>query len=205
MVLIFDHLVSVLIASVVFLMLVTFQGTVSETAVGRTLLYQTKKQTLELADMLERDLINAGYGRPPGAGIEDQDSAILEGESVTESFDFWTDLNGVSTRVKYELDLVDIVELEGESIPLFKLTRFERIGGNWEEAGGSPPTLTDFEISMRTNNNQPTTDLTAARTLRIRLKNVIGPDIEVRGFLRGMRILRWGIQLRPENLGGFSA
>ena len=205
MILLFDHVISIIIAGVVFLMLITFQGNVSGTTMGRTLLYQGKKHTLELADVLERDLVNAGYSTAPNEnGILDHQTANLGGADVTRMFEFWTDVAGTPARVRYELSLQEMVTLDGIEIPLFKLSRSENAGAGWVAAGGSAPTITDFDIGLRTDNNQPTVDLAAVRMLRIRLKNTIAPGIEYRGFLSGMRVLRWGIQIRPHNLRGYS-
>lgn len=55
MIVYFDHLISVFVAGVFIMILVAFQSIIRETSVGRTLLYTGKSQTLNLADMLERD------------------------------------------------------------------------------------------------------------------------------------------------------
>lgn len=205
MILYFDHLMSVIIAAVVTLMLVTFQSSVQETTVGRTLLYSGKKATLELADILERDLANAGHQAPPGqTGIIVHTPATLSGVDVTQTIEFWTDIAGAQGRVRYQLAGVDSVELEGTMVPLFQLSRSENFGAGWIPGGGSGPVLTGFRIDLRTDNNQPAADLSAVRALRVRVATAIAPGVHRSGFLSGMRILRWGAVLRPPRLQNFS-
>ena len=65
MIAIYDHLVAVLVGSVILLLLFNVSQRVQHASVERTMLYMTKSSTLDLGSYLQRDLMNAGFDTAP--------------------------------------------------------------------------------------------------------------------------------------------
>ena len=192
-----DRIVAVIISSVIVLMGFSVQQRAQQTSVGNTLLYVGKKQTLELADMLERDLANIGFEVAP-----DQD-AITEftpGEENLERLQFFgSDATGNQIEIRYDLVVVDTMEMGQEEVPLYELQRFENNGGVWEAAGGSASTLTRFYIDLlgETNLSVGKED---ARRVKVWLENAVMPEANMGQMMETFRLLRWGATISPTNL-----
>ncbi len=198
----FDHLTSVLVAGVIILLLVVVHMRSQQTSVERTMAYMGKKHLLELADLLERDLNNAGYGTTPGqAGIT---AHTTRTDGQTDLLSFWgSDASGTQREIRYVLAETGSVTIDDETMPLFELQRSEKIAGVWTSMGGTTPTLTNFTVDLLNANNIPTTNLSEARRFRIRVSKAVMPDVGPDEYLKGYRLLHWGITLTPDNLGGY--
>ena len=197
MIAIYDHLVAILVGSVIILLLFNVQQRTQKSSVERTMMYMAKMNTLDLASFLERDLMNAGFNTPPiETGILHHDTI----DGVTDSLVFWgVGAGGTRARIAYGVSAVDSAVIAGETVPLFELRRYERQGANFVRVGGSAPTLTGFEITLLTSGNIPT-DVSTARKLKIRLSNAVLPDFGDGTHLSGYRRLFWGITLSPPGL-----
>lgn len=205
MTLLFDRLIALLVSGSVMLLLVNFQLRAQQTALGQSMISGAKTQIFSLAEILERDLMNAGYETPPGQeGILAHSSTYINAIKVTDVFEFWSLVDSTRTRLRYELVEHTPVDLDEEYTPIFELKRYWHNGAQWVASGGSSPILTHFRIDMRTDKNQSTNDVAAARSLRLRLGAAVMPSVGENQFLRGMRKLHWGAQLHPAHLRGYA-
>ena len=202
-----DRIVAVIISSMVVLMGFSVQQRAQQTSVGSTMLYVGKKQTLELADMLERDLANVGYNLAPGQTAITM--LTLQNGDMLDSLVFWglgRDSVAAAARqveVLYRLAPADTAHFGETSVPLFALERFEREGGGaWQASGGSPPTITRFYISLLgETNNSVTAD--KARRVRVWLENAVMPEANMGEMMNNFRLLRWSMTVSPLNLRDF--
>ena len=201
MLFLYDHFLALLVGSVIILMLFMIQVRAQQENIEQAMINAAKKQTLELADALERDLANAGYATAPSQpGIT---AYSMRADGVTDTLAFWgSDAAGTQIEVRYVVSVVDTVTIEGETLPLFEMQRFQRNGGPWVHDGGSPPTLTHFSVTLLDENNL-VTGQADARQLQVRVTNAVFPHIGPDDYLRGYRQLRWGIMLTPASLADF--
>lgn len=201
----FDNVTAVIVGTVVLILVIALQSDVRDATVERTVMYSTKKQTLSLADMLERDLINAGFGVLPGeTGILWHSVDSVGGVVYTDRLEFRSvDPVGNPLEARYLISVAGSTELDGASVPLLQLTREVRSGGAWTPAGGSSPTLTAFSIDLLNDQNTPT-DLAGARRLRVRFANaVLSGSHDSDAGRRRNRVLsqfHWAVTVEPPGL-----
>ena len=198
MIAIYDHLVAVLVGSVILLLLFNVQQRAQQSSVERTMLYMTKSSTLDLGSYLKRDLMNAGFDTPP------VETGILKhntnADGLTDTLVFWgVGASGMRTRIAYGASVVDTALIDGQERPLFEMRRYERRGAAFVRSGGSAPTLTQFKVDLLTSGNTPT-DISTARRLRLRLTNAVLPNFDSDEHLQGYRQLHWGVTLNPPGL-----
>ena len=198
MIAIYDHLVAVLVGSVIILLLFNVQQRAQQSSVERTMLYMTKSSTLDLGSYLKRDLMNAGFDTPP------VETGILKhntnADGLTDTLVFWgVGASGMRTRIAYGASVVDTALIDGQERPLFEMRRYERRGAAFVRSGGSAPTLTQFKVDLLTSGNTPT-DISTARRLRLRLTNAVLPNFDSDEHLQGYRQLHWGVTLNPPGL-----
>ena len=198
MIAIYDHLIAVLVGSVIILLLFNVQQRAQQSSVERTMLYITKSNTLDLGSYLKRDLMNAGFDTPPvETGILTHNTTV---GGLTDTLVFWgVGASGARTRIAYGVSAVDTALIDGQEKPLFELRRYERRGATFVRNGGSTPTLTQFKVDLLTSGNTPT-DISTTRRLRLRLTNAVLPDFESEEHLKGYRQLHWGVTLTPPGL-----
>ena len=202
-----DRIVAVIISAMIVLMGFMVQQRAQQTSLGSTMLYVGKKQTLELADMLERDLANIGFNRNPG---QTSVTAFTQhSDGMLDSLIFWgigRDSIGATARqveVLYRLIPADTVNFGTEAVPLYALQRFEREGGGaWSLDGGSPPTLSRFYVDLLGETNNSVTP-EQARRVRVWLENAVMPEANMGEMMNHLRLLRWSMTLSPSNLRGF--
>ena len=195
-----DRIVAVIVSAIIVLMGFSVQQRAQQTSVGSAMLYTGKKQTLELADLLERDLANVGYETVPGQdAITDY---VVTDENLLRLQFFGSDATGNQIEIRYDLVFADTVGIGAEQVPLYELQRSEKTGGVWAYAGGSPATLTRFYVDLlsETNTVVPREE---ARRIRVWLENAVMPEASMGEMMKGFRLLRWSITLDPTNLRGF--
>lgn len=202
-----DRIVAVIISAIIVLMGFTVQQRAQQTSVGSAMLYAGKKQTLELADMIEGDLANVGFNITP-----DQDAITeytLQEDGILDSFVFWgigRDSVGAlaqQVEVLYKVVPVDTAQLGQEVVPLYELQRFERTGGgSWIPIGGSPPTISRFHVDLLGENNS-LVPKENARRIRVWLENLVQPESNLGEMMKSFRRLRWSITISPTNLRDF--
>ena len=198
MIAIYDHLIAVLVGSVIILLLFNVQQRAQQSSVERTMLYMTKSNTLDLGSYLKRDLMNTGFDTPP------VETGILKHNTnaggLTDTLVFWgVGASGERTRIAYGVSVVDTALIDGQEKPLFEMRRYERRGAEFVRNGGSTPTLTQFKVDLLTSGNTPT-DISTARRLRLRLTNAVLPQFDSEEHLQGYRQLHWGVTLNPPGL-----
>jgi len=187
--LLFDNIASVLVASTVLLVVVATNLNAQRSAVESSVAYAAKTQTLSMADYLESELLLVGNGTADTI----QTIASNEADQTTQ-FSFWRmDNTGSPMLVSYLLTQTTSIEIDGETVQLYRLDRTE--GG--QPAGGGSSTLSHFEITMLAADGTTTADVATARLLRVRAVNVYpfgDPD--------NMNMFRshWGITVRPPSL-----
>ena len=206
-----DRIIAMLISTVLVLIGLTVQQRAQQTSLGNTMLYVGKKQTLELADMLERDLLNVGYNIAPGQLAIT--SYAVQANGMLDSLIFWgvgrDSLGGAARQVevRYRLVEADSVEISGESFQLYELQRHQREGATpWVLAGGSPETLTRLHIDPMGQSNtlvDPMTNPEEVRRIRVWLENSVMPESNMGKLMEGFRRLRWSVTLSPSNLRSF--
>ncbi len=201
-----DRILAMIIAAMVLLMGVTTQQRARQSSVESTLLYVGKKQTLELADMLERDLTNVGYQTTP-----DQDAITyysLHDDDMLDTLQFWglrrdfVDGAAQQVEIRYLLVEADMVEIDETVVPLYQLKRFEHVGGIWQARGGSLPTITRLYLDLKNENNNPAPPDQATR-IQVRLENAVVPKLDPNRRLNGLRSLHWSTTLSPPSIRGY--
>ena len=201
-----DRIVATIIGALVLIMGISTQQRARQSSVENTMLYVAKKQTLELADLLERDLTNVGYQTTPG-----QDAITyfsLHQDDLLDTLQFWglhrDTEDGVAQQVevRYVLAQADTVEIDETVIPLYRLTRYERVGASWQVRGESGPTLTRMYVDLLNENNDAAQPEDATR-IRVRLENGVVPKLDVSNRHNGLRSLHWSTTLSPPSIRGF--
>ncbi|MDX1548707.1 MAG: hypothetical protein R3247_17045 [Rhodothermales bacterium] len=209
-----DRITAMVISTILVLMGFTVQHRAKHSAVEGTLLYVTKTQTLTLLHMLENDLASIGYETPP-----DEDAIlgyqVRPADDILESMEFWglwreTEQSAPArARIRYTVALADSAKIQGEMVPLFRLTREVNTGGGWSEQGHSPPTLTSLAIDLLNENNTPVAP-EQARHVRVRLVNGVVPPLaesldaaKREAVPTGYRKLYTTVLLSPSNLRGY--
>jgi len=184
-----DHVSSILVSGAVLLMVLSTNLSAQRAAIEETVAYAAKVQTLNLADYLEDDLLLIGDGTSDT--IEEIDT---NGDGQTTLFSFWReDESEVDMLVSYTLTETEEVEIDGESIQLYQLNRFE----DGDAAGGGASTLESFTVTMLNSAGNETSGIGAARLLRIRAVNVYPyGDADDMDMFRSY----WGITIAPPNL-----
>ncbi|MFQ5571686.1 MAG: hypothetical protein ACE5G0_18555 [Rhodothermales bacterium] len=207
MVFLYDHVISLIVGSIVVLMLFTVQQRSQQVNVERTMTYVAKKQLLEFADVLERDFTNIGYGSAPNDSV--LTAFHVRADGVTDTLAFWgakeTNLGTVRVQIRYVVSLVDSVVVDEGPIPVYQLRRYEReASGLWVEAGGSPATLSRFSLTPMVAGSTNTADFQQADQLQVQVANVVMPtNYEPDNITRGFRHLYWGIMVTPGSVTGY--
>ena len=201
-----DRIVAVIIGAMVLIMGITAQQRARQSNVESTMLYVAKKQTLELADMLERDLANVGYQTTPGQNAITSYSQLPN--DMLDTLQFWglrrDSVDGAAEQVeiRYLFVEADTVEIEQEVIQLYQMHRFEHVGGSWQSGGESTPTLTRLHVNLLDeNNNAASRDST--RRIQVRLENAVVPKLAPGNRLNGLQRLHWSTTLSPPSIRGF--
>ena len=201
-----DRIIAMIIAAMVLLLGITTQQRARQSSVESTMLYVGKKQTLELADMLERDLANVGYQTTPG-----QDAITYysrDDNDMLDTLQFWglrrDSVDGAAEQVeiRYRLVEADTVEIDGTVVQLYQLKRFEHVGGVWQARGASPTTITRFYLDLLNENNNAAPPDQATR-IQVRLENAVAPKLDPGRRLNGLRSLHWSTTLSPPSIRGY--
>lgn len=198
MIALYDHIIALVITGIIVLLLLSVKERAHQSQIERSLMYNAKKQTLEIAGTLERDLMNAGYETSPF------EAAVLEyntnAEGLTDTLQFWgVGASGNRARIAYGVSEEDSVTADGQTMALYELRRWERRGGQFVRAGGTAPTLTRFHIELLGANNE-TADPEDAERFKIRFANTVHAYDNTDGYLKGYRQLHWAVTVGSTNL-----
>lgn len=211
-----DRIVAMLITATLILMGLTVQSRAQKAATDSTMLYMAKTQTLELADMIEHDLSNVGYGTTPS---EDAITTYSKQASSTnlDTFEFWGIRRDSPTgtpqqvKVRYTLAFADSVTTTDGPVALYQLTRSELRGGTWEEVGGSAASLESFSIDLINETNTIVTNIDDARRIRVSMVNRVMPKVveSINEHMDGgyrptfYQSLHWRMTVTPTNIRGY--
>ena len=188
MTLIYDNLISTVIAMTVILVLASMQLRATEQQVATTAHYVMKQRTTQLSSWLQEDLGKIGKNMS-GESVPVDTMVVANGDSakwLTKEFVFERDSiesggNRVRVKVRYDVQETGTRTIEGEERDVFQLTRKQKVGSNsWEPAGGSAATLEYFDVDMLDKNAEPVkdpvtklqTDPDTVRSVRIRFSVV---------------------------------
>ena len=201
-----DRIVATIIAAMVLLMGLSTQQRARKTSLSSSMLYVGKKKTLELADMIERDLTNLGYQTTPGQNaISDY---TLRDNDMLDSLTFWgLRRDGVGTaaqqvEIRYRLAEADTVQIGGEPVALYELRRLVKLGGSWQVRGSSGPTLTGLYLDLLNENNNAASPDSAIR-IQVLLENAVVPQFDPDRAVSGLRRLHWSTTLSPPSIRGY--
>lgn len=194
MIVLFDHMAATLVTAALLLIAGALHIRAQQSSVERTMLYTAKKQTLEFADVLVRDLSNLGYEMPADESIT---TLTTDAEDRTIAFGFKKQdpSTGSVVEITYQLVPRDTVNTKSGHMVLYEWQRYE----NGTLYGSSAPRLTDFQVDVLDDDgNTVAAPYVTARQIRLRLAvSVLGPEIE--GYT--MSEIYWGTTLRPGSLG----
>ena len=173
MFLVFDNLTAAIVGSAVFLIVLSINTRIAEMGVDEVSNYVAKRYGTDLAEWMEEDLLRLGEG------IEDPGEATFENpvdsaNVMTKSFTFYRDSVGVGRLgIRYDLEYVAKGEVAGEAVNLYRVLRYERLGGgSWSYTGGAVPLISYFKVDMLDRNaedvNNPKANRDEVRNTRIR-------------------------------------
>ena len=168
MFILFDNLLAAIIASVIFLILISVNMRISEMGVDEVSNYMAKRYGTDLAEWMEEDLLRLGEGIEDFS--EDTFENPIDSANMTKSFTFYRD--SVSTgrlAIRYDLEYVAKGDVAGEEVNLFRVQRYEKLeGGAWKFTGGAVPLISYFEVDMLDRNAQP---VSSPKSNRDRVRN----------------------------------
>ena len=188
MTLIYDNLISTVIAMTVILILASVQLRATKQDVAGTAHYVMKQSTKQLSSWLQEDLGKIGKNMS-GESVPVDTMVVANGDSakwLTKEFVFERDSiesggNRVRVKVQYDVQWTGTRTIGGEERDVFQLVRWRKVGSNsWEPAGGSAATLEYFDVDMLDKNAEPVkdpvtklqTDPDTVRSVRIRFSVV---------------------------------
>lgn len=184
-----DHISSILIASAVILVVLSTQFQAQRAATEQTIAYASKKMTLDLASMLEQELALIGDGT-----TDTITDVQTNADGQTTVFEFWReDELGTDIEITYRLTTSDIVDIDGESVQLYRMDRYE----DDVLSGGGGERLRHFSLTMLDESGGVTADAASARLIRAVVVNAFPYGTSADSYLFESH---WGITIRPMNL-----
>jgi len=182
-----DNIGALLVFSAVALAVITTQFRSSQANVESTVGYMSKKQTLELASVLEQEIKLIGQGT-----TDKITGTTKNGAGQTTSFKFWRNDGLSDLEIEYRLSETDIVQMKGVDVQRYRMDRLV----NGVVMGASPSTLRDFVIEPLDANGNVVA-VGSAVLVRARVRNVF-PIGDPDDMHLGHSL--WGITIRPEGL-----
>lgn len=194
----FDHLTSVVIGSVVLLLLAMLHVRTQDENLDAIRGETNRARMIDLIHVVERDLRNAGSG-VQGSAVLAWSNADPTPGSPTPVLEFFTTVDtsavALPSRLRYDLALTDSMRVDGQWVPLYELRRLEENGGAFNMVSASSPTIKDFELILLDASGEPTTDSELARAFTLRASTIspFGADNITRDS-------RWDTTIWPVNL-----
>lgn len=187
-----DHISSTMVYGALALVLIATQLRAQETSIQQTIVYASKKQTLEFADMVEREFKLIGSGIDARADMLQAVETDEQGNARSFSFRY-DDEAGTPMQVEYRMVPTDSVTINDQSIPLYEVQRFR----NGTRDGGGPRTVRRFRVQFLTDTGTLTADPGDAELVRVTFTSTL-PMGDLDDFF--LPETNWGITLRPMNL-----
>ena len=157
MTLIYDNLISTVIAMTVILVLASMQLRATKQQVATTAHYVMKQRTTQLSSWLQEDLGKIGKNvKGDSVSVDtlivpndDSTAAWRTKRFVFERDSVEMDGNRVTIKVRYDIEKAGTQMVGGEERDVFQLTREQKVGTDpWESAGGSAATLEYFDVDL---------------------------------------------------------
>lgn len=161
-----DHLTATVVGSIVLLVLLAVVMRTGEAETDQQVYETSQRMAQSLAQQLEGDLLNIGYGLPSTvAPIESwtDSSLVIHRRSGTQPTD-------PILRVEYRRTTRDSTVVDGVTLPVYQVERFQ----DGAPAGGTAPTLTAFELDLIDAAGAETTDLAQAVAVRALFRTSFG-------------------------------
>ncbi|MBT4052328.1 MAG: hypothetical protein HOC28_06745 [Bacteroidetes Order II. Incertae sedis bacterium] len=184
-----DHISAWMISGCVILMVVSTQFNAQRSSVEQSIAYGAKAQILQMADMMEQELLLIGEGTDDTIETVTENDA---GETVEFTFHREDD-GGSDIEVSYQLVETESIEIDDEETQLYRLDRYE--GGVID--GGGSSTMSHFRITMLDASGTETASVASARLLRLAAVNAYAHGDTEDMFLYESY---WGLTIRPMNL-----
>lgn len=164
MTLIYDNLISVVVATTVTLILASVQLRATKDRVAGAAHYMMTQRATQLSSWLQEDLARIGKnnsddGVPIDTLIVPSDDSTAQW--LTNRFVFERDSispagNTVQIKVQYDIQNTGTRTVDGEETDVYRLVRTRKIGTNpWVPAGGSAAALKYFDIDLLNKNAEP--------------------------------------------------
>ena len=178
-----------MISGSVLLLVLSTQFNAQRAAIEQSISYAAKAQMLQMADMIEQELLLIGDGTDDTIGTVTTNAA---GETTEFSF-YREDDSGTPMEVSYQLVETESVEINDETTQLYRMDRYE----DGDLVGGGSSTLSHFRITMLDGAGSVTASVSSARLLRVSVANAFA-----HGEAQDMFMFEsyWGITVRPMNL-----
>ncbi len=194
--LIYDHLVAVLIAGIIFMVLIQVQWTSQQALVESTHHYTNRTKIISFVETVKQDFQNVG------AGVDPSDQMIVSytWNGSDKSIEFLARIDTTAWApvelIKYQLLSVPTEESHCEEVSCYQVQRFVHDGAAYQPDGKSMNTLTDFEIELRTWNGTPVgINLDETRQIVVRMA-----ALSPKGLEEVVKQSRWQTLFRPMNL-----
>jgi hypothetical protein len=155
--LIYDNLISTVIAMTVILVLASMQLRATKQQVATTAHYVMKQRTTQLSSWLQEDLGKIGKNvKGDSVSVDtlivpddDSTAAWRTKRFVFERDSVETDGNRVTIKVRYDIEKTGTQMVGGEERDVFQLVRGRKVGSDpWEADGGSAATLEYFDVDL---------------------------------------------------------
>lgn len=182
-----DHLSATVIGTTVLLVLLGIGLRMTETGTDQQVYETSQRMSQALAQQLEGDLLNVGYGLPAStAPIESwTDSTFTfrrrSGEALTDPI----------LTVEYRRVTTDSTVVDGAPRPVYTVERYE----NGVYSGGSTALLSTFDIDVLGDSGTPPATLEDTRAIRVRFVMSFGS-----GDNHTENSSRYSRTFRPANL-----
>lgn len=161
-----DNLSATLIGGVLVLILLSVGLRVGGAETETQLYELSRRQSQAIAQQLEADLLNVGYGLPSTT------DAIEEWTDSTFTFNRRADTTSTAPviQVSYRRLTVGTVEVDGTPAPLYRVERLQ----DGASEGGAPASLSAFDLDLVERDGTPTSDPADAVGLRVVFKTSFG-------------------------------
>ncbi len=184
---ILDHLTATVVGTIVLLVLLAVVMRTAEAGTDQQVYETSQRMAQSLAQQLEGDLLNVGYGLPSTVAplVSWTDSSLVvhrrSGPQPTDPI----------LRVEYRRTTRGSTVANGVTLPVYQVERLQ----DGVLAGGTAATLTAFELDLIDVADAETSDLTQAVALRASFRTSFGT-----GDDQSDNASRYSRTFHPENL-----
>jgi hypothetical protein len=175
MYLIFDHLTSIVMGTVVLLLVAGLHlGTQNEN-IDAIRSETNRARLLDFVHVLERDLRNAGSGATEPGVISWSGAVPSAGQPVT-ALEFFTTVDTSATalpsRLRYDIAISDSSRIDGQWAYLYELRRLEYNGSAFALVSSSTPTVRHFALTLLDDSGAVTAQPSLARAFAVRVVTI---------------------------------